>query len=81
MKGNPMHARCGAHCRTTGNPCLNAPMANGRCRMHGGKSTGRPHKSGYYSQAAVLQRRQLHHLMKTLDGLVQALDEVKNDSQ
>jgi hypothetical protein len=35
------HARskCGAK-RRDGNPCQNAPMANGRCRMHGGKSTG-----------------------------------------
>ncbi len=32
--------RCGAHARTTGKPCRGAAMANGRCRMHGGKSTG-----------------------------------------
>jgi hypothetical protein len=34
--------RCGAHCRTTGRPCQNAAMANGRCHLHGGKSTGPP---------------------------------------
>ncbi len=28
--------RCGAHARRTGQPCRNAAMANGRCRMHGG---------------------------------------------
>jgi len=38
MSNNPMQA-CGAHCRTTGKPCRNWAMANGRCRMHGGKST------------------------------------------
>jgi hypothetical protein len=40
----PMHAspRCGAHSRRTGKPCRNGAMANGRCRMHGGKSTGAP---------------------------------------
>lgn len=28
---------CGAKARTRGNaPCLNLPMANGRCRIHGG---------------------------------------------
>ncbi|MFB5193059.1 HGGxSTG domain-containing protein [Alicyclobacillus fastidiosus] len=32
---------CGAKTRS-GDPCKNAPMANGRCRMHGGKSTGPP---------------------------------------
>ena len=35
------HARCGAKTRS-GNPCKNGAMANGRCRMHGGKSTGAP---------------------------------------
>jgi hypothetical protein len=35
----PMHLspRCGAHCRTTGQPCRNAAMANGRCRMQLGE--------------------------------------------
>ena len=32
--------RCGAKARTTGKPCRSAAMSNGRCRMHGGKSTG-----------------------------------------
>ena len=31
--------RCGARTRT-GAPCQGPGMANGRCRMHGGKSTG-----------------------------------------
>src|SRR5699024_5315076 len=26
----------------SGKPCKNSSMANGRCRMHGGKSTGAP---------------------------------------
>jgi uncharacterized protein YjcR len=32
---------CGAKTRS-GQPCKNNAMANGRCRMHGGKSTGPP---------------------------------------
>ncbi|MGZ8189709.1 MAG: HGGxSTG domain-containing protein [Methylococcaceae bacterium] len=32
--------RCGAKAKTTGKPCQSPAMANGRCRMHGGKSTG-----------------------------------------
>jgi hypothetical protein len=31
---------CGAKTKQTGNPCTNVAMANGRCRLHGGKSTG-----------------------------------------
>lgn len=29
---------CGAKSKRTGKPCTNQPMANGRCRLHGGKS-------------------------------------------
>lgn len=46
MKNNHIepHAKkkiCGARCRTRNyEPCRSSPMANGRCRMHGGPSTG-----------------------------------------
>lgn len=36
--------RCGAKTRS-GKPCKNGAMENGRCRMHGGKSTGPPKKN------------------------------------
>lgn len=36
--------RCGAKTRA-GKPCKNGAMENGRCRMHGGKSTGAPKKN------------------------------------
>src|SRR5262249_46350277 len=32
--------RCGARCKRTGKPCRGAAMPNGRCKLHGGKSTG-----------------------------------------
>lgn len=32
--------RCEAHARSTGQPCQAPAMANGRCKLHGGKSTG-----------------------------------------
>jgi hypothetical protein len=39
-RGNPNAApRCGARTRA-GSPCRSPAMPNGRCRMHGGKSTG-----------------------------------------
>src|SRR5262245_46844753 len=33
-------ARCGARSKRTGKPCRGAAMPNGRCKLHGGKSTG-----------------------------------------
>ena len=47
--------KCGAKTRS-GTPCKNNAMANGRCRMHGGKSTGAPKgnqnskKHGFFSK-------------------------------
>ncbi len=32
--------QCGAHARTTGNPCKAKALPNGRCKLHGGMSTG-----------------------------------------
>lgn len=36
---NPMERHCGAHTRA-GGLCRKPPMPNGRCRFHGGCSTG-----------------------------------------
>jgi hypothetical protein len=56
--------RCGARSKRTGKPCRAAAMPNGRCKVHGGKSTGprTPEglersrranwKHGYYSREA-----------------------------
>ena len=45
--GDPSKApRCGAYARTTGKPCNSPAMNNGRCRMHGGASTGPKTKRG-----------------------------------
>ncbi len=68
---------CGAKTRA-GTPCKNSPMKNGRCRMHGGKSTGprtpegleRSRKAnwkhGRYSQEAIEERRRVRQLIKEL---------------
>ena len=77
MNGNPLHALCGAHCRTTGQPCQNYQMPNGRCRMHGGKSTGRPVTTGYYTQGAVRQRSQLRQINQEIGDLLEALKKSK----
>jgi len=78
MSNNPMQARCDAHCRTTGNPCLNFPMPNGRCRMHGGKSTGRPIEHGFYTQDAMDDRRELREIIRDLQMVITRLDGKKN---
>lgn len=38
--------RCGAKSKRTGKPCQGIAMANGRCHLHGGKSTGPRTKEG-----------------------------------
>jgi hypothetical protein len=45
-------------------------MANGRCRMHGGKSTGRPVVSGRYTKAALAQRAEWQAIERGLRGLI-----------
>ena len=48
-----MHATCGAHCKSTGRPCLASVGAVGaRCRWHGGRSTGPKTDAG---RAAIAQ--------------------------
>ena len=46
VAGDPI---CGAKTKT-GAPCKGIPMANGRCRRHGGVSTGPTLKHGRYSK-------------------------------
>lgn len=73
MNGNPMQALCGAHCRTTGEPCKNHQMPNGRCRMHGGKSTGRPVIHGHFTNKAVNARAQMLKLNREVRELLEQL--------
>ena len=56
--------QCGANTRS-GKPCQSPGMANGRCRMHGGPSTGAPKgnrnawKHGAYSAETLAATRYL----------------------
>lgn len=56
---------CGAKGRS-GRPCKGIAMANGRCRFHGGKSTGPPKGNtntvthGFYSSALLPEERVLY---------------------
>ena len=58
--------KCLAYARTTGLPCKNASMANGRCRMHGGKSAGRPITHGQRTYKSKLDRKQFKLLISNL---------------
>ena len=60
--------RCGAHSRRSGQPCRNPVMANGkgRCRMHGGTSTGRPPTHGKSTQAYLLHRDWMRLLLAVI---------------
>lgn len=75
-QGNPMNApRCGAKTRQ-GTPCKAPAMANGRCRMHGGKSTGPQtpeglkrskkahYKHGFYSAEMIEERLFIRQLLR-----------------
>ena len=76
-KTNPMqkalealakHPKCGAQCKQTEGQCKNASMANGRCRLHGGKATGRPPTHGQTTKRSKLLmsevKKTLHELKK-----------------
>jgi glucans biosynthesis protein len=72
MSDYPMHraARCGAKTRK-GTPCQ-APAIRGkaRCRMHGGKSPGRPPIHGRYSKATVERRRAWRRALRDLERIM-----------
>jgi len=63
--------RCGAHARTTGKPCKSPAMPNGRCRMHGGTSTGRPKIHGRYSRETIEQKTRWRETLRILSGLIE----------
>ena len=67
---------CGAKTRTGGR-CKQPAMANGRCRLHGGKSlSGKQHgryKHGRYTRAAIEEQRQLNRLLREVTALLRQI--------
>jgi len=59
--------KCLAHARTTGEPCKNASMPNGRCRMHGGKSTGRPITHGLRTKINIENVAKVKYLINKIN--------------
>ncbi len=78
--------RCGAKKRKKGTPCGSPAMANGRCRLHGGLSTGpktkegienirKAHwKHGLRSAEAVQKRKQGAALRREIKRLAEIAD-------
>jgi len=84
-QGNPNEApRCFAKTRK-GTPCKGPAMLNGRCRMHGGKSTGprtleglersrmANFKHGLYSAESIATRRYIRWLLRESRALVEKI--------
>lgn len=55
--GKPQPPRCGAHARSTGEPCKAKAMENGKCRNHGGLSTGAKTEEGKAAIRLALEQR------------------------
>jgi len=75
MTPNPRQYKpCGAKTRS-GRPCRTPGMPNGRCRMHGGTSPGRPIIHGRCTKEAKARRRRWLGVLKDLRTLVDAAGE------
>ena len=67
---------CGAKAKHSGNPCRQFAMKNGRCYIHGGKSTGaiNPHRSikhGQRTKEAEELRNKVTTLIRQSNELVE----------
>lgn len=88
MKNNPMQSglpmhrspRCGAKTRS-GLSCRAPAMPNGRCRMHGGTSTGAPAgnknaiKHLVYTRAEIHRRDTILKMVRRAKALAQGREE------
>ncbi len=89
MANEPLAAqqapRCGAKGKRTGKPCRQPAMENGRCRLHGGLSTGpktpegleRSRKArwkhGHFSAEARNERRQIREDLRLCRDLLRSI--------
>ncbi len=66
---------CGAYARSTGAPCRAKALSNGRCKNHGGLSTGPTTFAGKLAVArATSKRMALGQRERALEGLYRWLD-------
>ena len=67
--------RCGAYARSTGLPCEAKAMPNGRCKNHGGMSTGPKTTAGRQAIAqATRQRMASGQRKRVLEGFYRWLE-------
>ena len=67
--------KCGAYARTTGNPCQAKALTNGRCKNHGGLSTGPKTQQGRQAiSEAIRQRMAYGGRIRALEGFYRWLD-------
>lgn len=70
-----LKTKCGAHARSTGNPCQAKAMTNGKCKNHGGMSTGPKTQEGRDAIAqATRQRMTSGGRMRALEGFYRWLE-------
>lgn len=65
-----LHPKCGAKCKQSEGYCRNPSMKNGRCRIHGGKSTGPKLKHGQSSKTTKEKLKQAQLIIGALAGLI-----------
>ena len=66
---------CGAYARSTGKPCQDKALPNGRCKNHGGLSTGPKTTEGRQAIAeSTRQRMASGQRMRVLEGFYRWLD-------
>lgn len=78
LKGCRMRQKikCGAYARSTGNPCQAKALANGRCKNHGGLSTGPKTPKGLKAIAqATRQRMASGGQIRVLEGFYRWLED------
>jgi hypothetical protein len=67
--------KCGAYARTTGKPCQAKAMTNGRCKNHGGMSTGPKTPEGRQAiSQATRQRMASGGRIQVLEGFYRWLE-------
>ena len=76
VKTKGLGGRCCAHARSTGNPCKAKAMPNGRCKNHGGLSTGPKTSQGRQAIAeATRQRMASGQRKRVLEGFYAWLED------
>jgi len=67
--------KCGAYARSTGKPCQAGALRNGRCRNHGGLSTGPKTEGGRRAVGeATRKRMRSGQQEKALEGFYRWLE-------